>query len=372
MSSIVLGAGYGDEGKGLVTSWLCSKNNSSWLNREPFVVRFSGGQQAGHTVVLDRKRHVFSNFGSGTLQGVPTYWSKYCTFYPLSFMNEYHALRMLGVKPVFYIDPRCPVTTPYDVFINRNNERQKGNTVGMGIGQTWDRHKKHYKLILQDLFCESVWREKLKLIQYSHYYKYFSSGYSSGITEKISEEEVEYFIECIAECKHIIKPISNFGPVAGTNFICEGSQGILLDQDHGFFPYVTRGNTTSKNAIKLLKRLNPSAYTEVYYVTRSYQTRHGAGFISKDPINVDPCKTNVTNPYQGKFFTNELDVDMLFHAIRCDTLYSHGLVKNLVITHTDQVAPDLDLIRKTAEDKGIHFAGIYLSKGPEPKDIYLS
>ena len=69
--SIVIGLGFGDEGKGITTSYLCKK-----LEGTKIVVRFNGGHQAGHTVVFNGKRHIFSSWGSGTLQGIPTYWSE--------------------------------------------------------------------------------------------------------------------------------------------------------------------------------------------------------------------------------------------------------------------------------------------------------
>lgn len=360
MSSIVLGCLFGDEGKGLVTSWLCEQNKA---NNNKFVIRFSGGQQAGHTVVFEGKRHIFSNFGSGTLQGVPTYWSKYCTFYPSTFMNEYDVLQKICSPSEFYIDPTCPVTTPYDVYVNRSNKHQEGATVGLGIGQTWQRHEEHYRLIVQDLFHEKVWREKLRLIK-SYYWSY-------PIDYAIDESELEHFEESIKRCIEIIKP-SFFDPkesIIDYHYIYEGSQGILLDQDHGFFPDVTRSYTTSRNALKLNNgyKGNP----DIYYVTRSYQTRHGKGFMTNNPIVVAPDQTNFNNPFQGPFKTTELDIDLLIYAIHSDALYSYGCQRNLVITHFDQVQVDVEAIIKAAEEKRTHFAKVLISKGPSLNDIYV-
>ena len=81
-NKIVIDTLFGDCGKGLVTSFLSSQTSPD----STIVVRFSGGSQAGHTVVYDNHRHVFSNLCSGTLQGIPSYWSEYCTFNPISFM----------------------------------------------------------------------------------------------------------------------------------------------------------------------------------------------------------------------------------------------------------------------------------------------
>ncbi|MEM9930725.1 MAG: adenylosuccinate synthetase, partial [Bacteroidota bacterium] len=84
---IVLGLAFGDEGKGVTTDYLCRQAE------RPLVIRFSGGHQAGHTVVSPQgRRHVFSNFGAGTLAGAPTFWSKYCTFHPVGYANEHESL----------------------------------------------------------------------------------------------------------------------------------------------------------------------------------------------------------------------------------------------------------------------------------------
>lgn len=137
---IVVGLGFGDEGKGLTTSFLCSQT------KNPLVVRFNGGHQAGHTVVYKDQRHVFSNFGSGTLQGVPTYWSEFCTFYPVTFLKEFELLSSV-VDPVIFINPLCPVTTPFDVEDNRvYEETHQHGSVGVGFGATLQRQQDHYKL----------------------------------------------------------------------------------------------------------------------------------------------------------------------------------------------------------------------------------
>jgi adenylosuccinate synthase len=93
MRKAVIGLGFGDEGKGMFTDYLCSQLPDA------MVVRFSGGHQAGHTVEYKNKRHVFANFGSGSLRGNPTYWSKHCTVEPLGLFNELDILNRRGVLP---------------------------------------------------------------------------------------------------------------------------------------------------------------------------------------------------------------------------------------------------------------------------------
>ena len=91
---VVLGTTFGDEGKGLTTDYLCKQYEDS------IVVRFSGGQQAGHNVQIGDKRHIHSNFGAGTLRGVPSYFSEHTTFYPVTMMREAEKLKKeFGITP---------------------------------------------------------------------------------------------------------------------------------------------------------------------------------------------------------------------------------------------------------------------------------
>ena len=131
------------------------------------------------------------------------------------------------------------------------------------------------------------------------------------------------------------------------HFIFEGAQGILLDQDFGFFPNVTRSNTTSKNALEILKGMDASEdKIAIYYMTRCYQTRHGAGFMSNenlgelDLIN-NENEINVNGGVQGTFRKTFLDLDLIKYAVECDTHFSDKLNKHLVITCLDQIKDEI-------------------------------
>ena len=229
----VIGIGFGDEGKGIATDFLCSRS------RNPIVVRFSGGHQAGHTVVLKGVRHVFSNFGSGTLRGAPTYWAKYCTVNPIGIVNELNKLSEKGITPTLYIDEKCPIATPYDVLHNQTTEEiNLHGSCGVGVGATIEREEKYYSLLFGDIFYPSVFKIKLDEIR-----KYYSFKDDIDLTD---------FIECveiIKESKHIV-PVNGL-PIYNNHddIIFEGSQGLLLDPKIGFFPHVTRTNVTTRNII---------------------------------------------------------------------------------------------------------------------------
>ena len=152
MNFAVIGLGFGDEGKGMVTNYLSSKFVDT------FVVRYSGGPQAGHTVCTKNGfRHIFSNFGSGTLNATSTYWSELCPIDPEAIVREKQVLFEKGFNPRLYIDNKCPVITPYDRIKNQNSSSDKLNgTCGIGFGATIQREEDHYSLTAKDLFYASV------------------------------------------------------------------------------------------------------------------------------------------------------------------------------------------------------------------------
>lgn len=318
--------GFGDEGKGLTTSYLVSLNPKQTL-----VGRFNGGHQAGHTVVLGDKRHVFSSFGSGTLQDAPTWWSRFCTFYPIAFMNEYKILQSLGHEPTVYVDPLAPVTTPLDITRNHvDADANKFGSVGVGFGATLERHERHFKLYFQDLYNDAVLKAKLKNIA--------SIFYNREIEER---DGLANFMLAVSDLRKLknVKLSTEIDFLDYEHVVLEGAQGVLLDQEFGFFPYVTRSYTTSRKGCELLAERNLPK-PDIYYVTRSYQTRHGAGPMTNEDWPVvlqnNENETNVTHKWQGSFRTSHLDADLLSYAVQCDSMYSAGLRKNLVITCLDQ------------------------------------
>ena len=335
--SIVLGTQFGDEGKGSMTSHLCSKT------KNPLVIRFNGGHQAGHTVLHNEIRHTFSTFGSGTLQNVPTYWSEYCTFYPTAVFNEWTKLNELGIKPKLFVNPLSPVTTPYDILSNIvEEEKNNHGSVGVGFGTTLKRHESFYKLYFSDLFNRTVLEGKLLSIR--HYYK-------DIVNKKVEDEVKKWFsnIQFLIENKIITKEQPTF--VKYDHLIFEGAQGILLDQDFGFFPNVTRSNTTSKNAYAIINSLKlPVSDVNVFYMTRPYQTRHGIGFMTNrnfpEPVLINnESEINKDGGSQGIFRKSILDLDLLQYAIETDqnfTKKEYGVKKHIGITCLDQIEKEVN------------------------------
>lgn len=368
-AQIVIDIGFGDSGKGITTDFLCRIKDKSKI-----VVRFSGGQQAGHNVKIGEVSHVHSNYGSGTLRGVPSYFTEHCTIYPLTIFREKNVLLQKGLFPVLYIHPLVNVTTPPDVAFNRVRERKLNHgSCGLGVGATMSRNlNSGYKLFGIDLLNESVLFEKIKSI-YNYYIDLMSditSDYSSDDIlefQEIYETEFFYFKNAIKKTPFFIKSyefLKNYEAI-----IFEGSQGILLDMDHGIFPNVTYSNTTSKNALKICEKIGISDI-EIYYSTRCYQTRHGDGWMSnREEIKLinNQDEINVYNKWQKDFKIGEIDYDLLNYALDVDNIYSEGLKKNLVVTCLDQ-RPDFKFKYNKLITKFYH---IFNSYSPDSKDFKL-
>ena len=136
---IVIGANFGDEGKGLMTDYFTS-------GPDDIVVLSNGGAQRGHTVSKpDGTRHVFHHFGSGTFNGASTYFPKEFILNPIIFRQEYEELLNIGYIPTVYGGAGCMTTTPWDMLANQIIESSRGKdkhgSCGMGIYETIQREK---------------------------------------------------------------------------------------------------------------------------------------------------------------------------------------------------------------------------------------
>lgn len=377
VAKIVLGSQFGDEGKGIVTDYLCSRPDGFGdSSKRRIVVRFSGGQQAGHNVVIGDVSHIHSNFGSGTLRGYASYFSEYCTVYPTTIYRELQILKDKNVSPELYIHPLAKVTTPFDVAYARilDMKRGCGHTCGLGIGVTMKRNlNTGYKLFAIDLENIKMLRVKMALIS-----QYYSEQLEVEDRQKFYELaaiEAKDFNACLELKPFSVKPYEFLtNPCDYTHqydtIIFEGSQGILLDMDHGFFPHVTFSNTTSKNALEICKKLNITD-VEIYYAARCYQTRHGHGWMSNSDtvelINTEH-EINQMNDWQLDFKKVEIDYDLINYAIDIDELYhNHSnmeIRKKVVITCLDQ-RPDFVFDKKKMKQKLVCLG----SYSPDSKDI---
>ena len=354
---IVIGAHFGDEGKGATVSSLAKTYGTKYV---PIcVVRFNGGHQAGHkTHLTERKYHIAASYGSGTLLGVPTYISSYCLMSPSHLLKEIDFLKMNNISiPPLYIDPLTKITTRYDIVFNQLDSKNRSDgTVGRGIGATMKRNlqdKVPFNFI--DLTNRSVYKKRLEEVK-----KYYKSKLAeNNISEyDFSEacrpyrEDEERFMDFFWGNELDIKS-RTMDQVFDRHsiLIFEGAQGTLLDMDRGlFFPNVTYSSTTAKNVIHLLDE-NKKYNFDVKFnlVTRSYLTRHGAGWFPEEhdfkAANPNFRKWdfgNISNPYQGTMKTGKLDLSLLSYSKQVNELYLKGVdTKRLVVNCLDEHEPDL-------------------------------
>lgn len=324
---VVIGANFGDEGKGITTDYLCS------LGTE-VVVRFNGGAQAGHTVVTPTgERHVFHHIGSGMFQGIPTFLSQFFVCNPILFFQELKEVAALGYKPTVFAHPDCLITTFPDMLINQTLERKLGDkrhgSCGVGINETMNRSKiKSMKITMGDLW-DGGKRLEEQLDEICGKYAEFRTG------KKINEPKaIEMFID---GCRKFAEHVHPAGIGHCKNPVFEGAQGLLLDQGNKqYFPHVTRSNTGMKN-VRVLCQQAGITDVEIHYVSRTYLTRHGAGPLPGEDTSLKyHDNTNNTNEFQGSLRFAPLDYADLVKRCKADA----GSDKfKMVMTHCDQLAP---------------------------------
>lgn len=346
----VIGANFGDEGKGLLVDYFCGKGLAE------VVVRYSGGANAGHTVVTpEGDRHVFRQVGSGAFLGVPTFLSEYVAVDPLALMLELRQLSELGVKPEIYASPECLVTTFADILINRRMEDQRGDgrhgSTGMGFSETIERSQvPELRITMADLFSGGAGLET-KIAEICDRYARFRTG------KPIDDPEMaRSFLRCAQKLPEVVFP-AGIGQCKDPVF--EGSQGLLLDMDNkDSFPHVTRSNTGLKNVRALCARAGITDI-EPYYVSRTYLTRHGAGPLpGEDPTLWFADDTNTENDWQGKIRFAPLDTSGLLRRICRDAAPGGAF---LLVTHCDQ----WDLARDSKLQAAHHLS----SWGPTREDV---
>lgn len=342
---IVIGASFGDEGKGLVTDHLCASGAG-------VVVRFNGGAQAGHTVVTpDGERHVFHHFGSGSLCDVPTFLSQFFVCNPILFFHELEDLIRLGFRPSVFAHPDCMVTTFADMMINQEREMQRAGkrhgSCGIGFHETITRSQiPELKITMADLWNGSK-RVESQMAEICGKYSKFRCGQLFA-----DDKAIGVFLECCAKFAEYVNP-AGIGQCKDPVF--EGAQGLLLDQNNKeFFPHLTHSNTGMQN-VNILCQQAGITEKEIYYVSRTYLTRHGAGPLPREDSSMHfEDATNQPNPFQGTLRFAPLNERELRQRIAKDANGPH----KLVLTHCDQLEPSMD-------------ANLY-SYGPSRNDVIES
>lgn len=326
-ATAVIGAAFGDEGKGLMTDYLVRQGDPA----RTVVVRYCGGAQAGHTVVTpEGLRHVFHHYGSGTLAGATTFLGSQFLVNPAAWWPEYDELSGKTTVPFLAVDPGARVTTPWDMQANQIEERELGHgSCGMGVHRTMVRHDR-VPFSASDLWL-SPNNLRRKILDVQNYYGY-EAEHTAWATRFIDE------CRTFAEHAILYTPglyLSNYDHV-----VFEGAQGLLLDQDSQFFPHVTHAKTGLQNVVDVCRRAQIEEL-EAVYVVRSYLTRHGAGPLPGESPGIGwPDDTNLENQWQGQLRFAPMDETLVMDAIAKDLAENAtpGLIikPSLSVTHLDQ------------------------------------
>lgn len=338
---IVIGANFGDEGKGLMTDYFTSGPND-------IVVLSNGGAQRGHTVTKTNGiRHVFHHFGSGTFNGAATYFPREFILNPMVFRQEYEELLNIGYIPTVYGGAGCMTTTPWDMLANQIIESSRGKdkhgSCGMGIYETIQRENSGVKSDDYEgiLSYYNARFEELEIHLSSEQQELFCS---KGLLEHY-KDDVE-FMKC-----HV-QPLTDNDLNSFQTIVFENAQGLMLDQNNkDYFPHLTPSNTGIKNPKTIIERVGwtEPLDIEVCYVTRTYLTRHGAGYLprecKKEDINPDMIdETNVPNPHQDSLRYGMLDLYELYERCMND-LAEWKVKKSFAVTHNNEFSlGELDIL----------------------------
>ncbi|MCF6338865.1 MAG: adenylosuccinate synthase [Gammaproteobacteria bacterium] len=272
---VIIGTQWGDEGKGKIVDLLTDQSQA--------VVRFQGGHNAGHTLVIDGEKTVLHLIPSGVLrENVVCMIGNGVVVSPAALMEEIDMLEARGVPASqrVRISEACPLILPYHVALDNAREVARGETkigtTGRGIGPAYEDKVSRRALRLGDLFHRERFAAKLgEVLDYhnfvlQHYYKVEPVDFQQVLDEALTlGERIKPMVADVPELLHDIQQ-------QGGSILFEGAQGALLDIDHGTYPYVTSSNTTA-GAAAAGSGVGPANLDHVIGITKAYTTRVGSG-----------------------------------------------------------------------------------------------
>ncbi len=272
---VVLGTQWGDEGKGKIVDLL--------TDQAKIVVRFQGGHNAGHTLVIDGEKTVLHLIPSGILRDdVSCLIGNGVVLAPDALLKEMAELEGKGipVRERLQISPACPLILPYHVALDVAREKARGaakiGTTGRGIGPAYEDKVARRGLRLGDLFDQKVFAERLQEVM--EYHNFMLTQYYG--VEACDYADILALAEAwVGELAPLVTDVTgklHDGREAGYNILFEGAQGSLLDIDHGTYPFVTSSNTTA-GGTATGSGFGPLFLDYVLGITKAYTTRVGSG-----------------------------------------------------------------------------------------------
>lgn len=334
----VIGANFGDEGKGNVSARMTGETLMS-CGKRVLNVLYNGGIQRAHAA----DSFVYHCFGAGTRRGADTYYTKDFYFAPYAIHKEY---LIFGDRSLnLYVNPKAKVILPHDEIYNRHLENKRGGqkhgSCGMGIYEAVLRSEK-YPVYAEDLFNTVTLYEKLKELRKEYFPK--------------REEEIDFHdclnlgIEDLMRNLFRANSIIHLAPNEMMNYydsvIFEGGQGLLLDKDNvEYYPHLTPSHPGSQNIVQFMKMFDEDVPIHIYYTTRTFLTRHGAGPFptecGKKDLGIEWCKLDDTNPenqFQGGMRYGFFDPENFFFRTKKDfSLYNgqENVRLGYAVTHMD-------------------------------------
>jgi adenylosuccinate synthase len=273
---VVIGTQWGDEGKGKIVDWL--------TDRAQGVVRFQGGHNAGHTLVIGGKKTVLHLIPSGILrEKVDCFIGNGVVVSPQALIAEMDELEQAGARGVvarLSVSEACPLILPYHSALDLAREAAKGEkkigTTGRGIGPAYEDKVARRAIRLQDLFDEKRFADKLRELLDFHnfvlknFYRQGEISFEKTLTETLAL--APRLAPLIADVPRALYHANR----AGKNLLFEGAQGSLLDIDHGTYPFVTSSNCVA-GAAAAGAGIGPMHLHYVLGITKAYSTRVGEG-----------------------------------------------------------------------------------------------
>jgi len=273
-SVVVLGTQWGDEGKGKIVDLLTEKAAA--------VVRFQGGHNAGHTLVINGEKTALHLIPSGILRdGVRCVIGNGVVLAPDALLKEIRALEDRGVPVMerLRVSHACPLILPYHVALDQAREIKRGNakigTTGRGIGPAYEDKVSRRGLRVDDMY-QPEFADKLKEVMEFHN---FSLVNYYGVEPVSYEETLAACMDWAAQIKDIVVDAVDLVHTVredGGDIMFEGAQGTLLDIDHGTYPFVTSSNTTA-GGVATGSGVGPLYLDQILGITKAYTTRVGAG-----------------------------------------------------------------------------------------------
>jgi adenylosuccinate synthase len=272
---VVIGAQWGDEGKGKIVDWLTDHAQG--------VVRFQGGHNAGHTLVIGGKKTVLHLIPSGILrEKVLCYIGNGVVLSPQALVEEIATLEQGGVdvRSRLRISEACPLILPHHVALDQAREHAKGDfkigTTGRGIGPAYEDKIARRALRLQDLFHAERFAAKLRDLLDYHNFVLVNYFHAKPVDYQKAYDET---MQVAGRIKPMIADVPRLlyeAHKAGHSLLFEGAQGTLLDIDHGTYPYVTSSNCVA-GAAAAGAGIGPQHLHYVLGITKAYTTRVGSG-----------------------------------------------------------------------------------------------